>query len=240
MKWSRLSHIGLVRKSNEDNSCICDDIQLLAVADGMGGHKAGETASKLALEAMASYLRNNRQFLKDNPPEALRKAFDHANTTVYGYSRDEGEEFHGMGTTLTAVLPRGDKIFVAHVGDSRAYLVRGNMIKLLTSDHSLVNELVKNGGLTRQEAEKHPHRNILTRAVGTSPTVGVDVDVEPVKKGDIVILCTDGLSNLVDLDEMKKVATDGESLGEKAQQMIERALARGGDDNITVILYQVE
>ncbi len=240
MKWSKLSHIGLVRKINEDNSCVCDDIQLLAVADGMGGHKAGETASKLALDALAAYLRKNPQVLNDDPSEALRKAFDHANATVFGYSRDEGEKFHGMGTTLTAVLPKGDKIFVAHVGDSRAYLVRGDRIKLLTSDHSLVNELLRNGGLTQQEAANYPHRNILTRAIGTSPTVEADVNVEPVKKGDIVILCTDGLSNLVDLEEMKKMAAEKESLGEKAQQMIERALERGGDDNITVILYQVE
>jgi len=240
MKWSKLSHIGLVRKNNEDNCCVCDDIRLLAVADGMGGHRGGETASKLALEALAAYLRDNPAILRDDPAEALREAFRHANSMIYGFAHDEGEEFRGMGTTVTAVLPREDRIFVAHVGDSRVYLVRDNNIELLTVDHSLVNEMVRNGNLTVEEALNHPHRNVLTRAIGTSATVEVDVDTVPVLKGDIIILCTDGLSNLVDLDEIKLMAEEQEPLGDRARHFIEKALDRGGNDNITVVLYQVE
>lgn len=240
MKWSKLSHIGLVRKNNEDNSCACDDIQLLAVADGMGGHKAGEIASRLALEVLISYLRENSGTLAENPADALKMAFNHANTTVFSYAQADEDKFRGMGTTITAALPRGNNIYVAHVGDSRAYLVKGDEIKLLTTDHSLVNELVRNGGLTEEEAENHPQRNVLTRAIGTSTTVEADVDIIPIDKGDIVILCTDGLSKFVNLDEMKQMAGEQESLGDKAKHLIEQALAKGGDDNITVVLYQVE
>ncbi len=240
MNWSKQSHVGLARKNNEDYSCVCDDISLLAVADGMGGHKAGEIASKLALDALTSFLRENTAVLDEDPAEALKMAFRHANSMVLGYARVDGEKFRGMGTTITAVLPRGNQIYIAHVGDSRAYLVRGKEIKLLTSDHSLVNELLKNGSLTQEEAINHPQRNVLTRAIGTSPEVQVDVNNEPVDKGDIVILCTDGLSNFVSLDEIKQMAGEKEPLGEKAKSLIEQALRRGGDDNITVVLYQIE
>ncbi len=240
MKWSKLSHVGLVRKNNEDNCCVCDDIPLLAVADGMGGHKAGEVASKLALDAVAEYLRGNSLLIEKEPVEALKMALAHANTIVFGHSREDGEKFRGMGTTITAVLPRDDKIYIAHVGDSRVYQVRGDEINLLTSDHSLVNELVKSGGLTEEEAANHPQRNVLTRAVGTSPTVEVDVDINKVQNGDVIVLCTDGLSNRVDLEGIKKAAASDITLAERARLLVDMALERGGADNITVILYQVE
>lgn len=240
MKWSKLSHVGLVRKNNEDNSCICDDIRLLAVADGMGGHKAGEIASRLALEALVEYLRDHRDHLVADPEQALVQGFKVANRAVYDLARKDGEKFYGMGTTITAMIPQDDKIIVAHVGDSRAYKVSNNNIKLLTTDHSLVNELVKSGGITPEEAERHPQKNVLTRAIGTSPDVEVDVNIEPVSKGDIVVLCTDGLSNMVNLDEIKKMSETQESLQERVKHLTEMALDRGGEDNITVILYQVD
>ncbi|HWI54510.1 MAG TPA: protein phosphatase 2C domain-containing protein, partial [Desulfobacteria bacterium] len=148
MKWGKMSHIGLVRKNNEDNCCVCDDINLFAVADGMGGHKAGEIASRLALDELTSYLRINSPMLDGDPAEALRQAVYNANAAVLEFARTDGEKFRGMGTTITAAVYRENKIYVAHVGDSRAYLVRGEKIRLLTSDHSLVNELVKSGGIT--------------------------------------------------------------------------------------------
>ncbi|MCL4439468.1 MAG: Stp1/IreP family PP2C-type Ser/Thr phosphatase [Firmicutes bacterium] len=240
MKWSKLSHVGLVRKNNEDNCCVCEDIRLLAVADGMGGHKAGEIASKMALDELSSYLRENPETLHADPAQALKMAFGYANSVVFNYAREKGDKFRGMGTTITAVLPRGDKIFIAHVGDSRVYLVKGHEIKLLTNDHSLVNEMLKSGGLTEAEAENHPQRNILTRAIGTSSDVEVDVEIEPVAEGDIVVLCTDGLFNRVNLEEIKQMAGQEETLGERAKHLVERALDRGGSDNITVVLYQVE
>lgn len=240
MKWSKISHVGLVRKNNEDNSCVYDDIPLLAVADGMGGHRAGEIASKLALEALVSSLRENSEIAQDDPVKALKNALAYANTTVYERALEQADKFKGMGTTITAVIPRGDKIFIAHVGDSRVYLLRGNEIKLLTTDHSLVNELVMSGGLTQEEALNHPQRNVLTRAIGTGPSVEVDVSTEPVQKGDIILLCTDGLSNRVNLEEIKEMAGQDESLGKRAKHLIERALDQGGEDNITVVLCQVE
>lgn len=240
MKWSKLSHIGLVRKNNEDNSCVFEDIPLLAVADGMGGHKAGEVASKLALDSLAHCLRENSDTLQTDPDVAMERAFKYANAKVFDYASEHGEEFRGMGTTVTAIIPRGDDIYIAHVGDSRAYLVRGHEIKLLTDDHSLVNELLKSGGLTEEEAQNHPQRNILTRAIGTSQDVKVDIRKEPVTQGDIIVLCTDGLFNRVNLDEIMQMAGKAESLGERAKHLVERALERGGSDNITVVLYQVE
>ena len=240
MKWSKISHVGLVRKNNEDNSCVYDDIPLLAVADGMGGHRAGEIASKLALEALVSYLKENSDIVQKDPVGALKQAFGYANTTVYHRAQEEAEKFRGMGTTIAAVIPGGDKLYIAHVGDSRVYLLRGDEIRLLTTDHSLVNELVKSGGLTAAEAENHPQRNVLTRAIGTAPSVEVDIDIELTQRGDIIILCTDGLSNRVNLEEIKEMARQNESLGKRAKDLIERALAQGGDDNVTVVLYQVE
>jgi protein phosphatase len=240
MKWSKLSHIGLIRKNNEDNSCVFEDIPLLAVADGMGGHKAGEVASKLALDSLAHCLRENRDTLRTTPDQSLLQAFKYANSKVFDYAREHGDEFRGMGTTVTAIIPRGAKIYIAHVGDSRAYLVRGHEIKVLTDDHSLVNELLKSGGLTEAEAQNHPQRNILTRAIGTSQDVEVDIRTEPVAQGDIIVLCTDGLFNRVNLEEIKQMASQEESLGERAKHLVEMALDRGGADNITVVLYQVE
>ncbi|MBU7006620.1 Stp1/IreP family PP2C-type Ser/Thr phosphatase [Phosphitispora fastidiosa] len=240
MKWSKLSHVGLVRKNNEDNCCVCDDLQLLAVADGMGGHKAGEVASKLALDAISGYLRKNSAVLEEDPIEALQMAFRHANTTVYEYAQKDRENFRGMGTTVTAALIRGEKVYIAHVGDSRAYLVRGSVIKLLTSDHSLVNELLLNGSLTEEEAENHPQKNVLTRAIGTAASVDVDVVKENVIEEDIILLCTDGLSNMINVEEIGQMAGAGETLGARARHFIDKALDRGGDDNITVVLYQAE
>jgi serine/threonine protein phosphatase PrpC len=206
----------------------------------MGGHKAGEIASRLALEELTKYIRSNISDLENDPAGTLKKAIEYANSIVFGYAQKDSDKFRGMGTTVTAALPREDRVYIAHVGDSRAYLVGKNGIKILTIDHSLVNELVKSGGITEQEAENHPQKNVLTRAIGTSSCVDVDVSEEPVTRGDILILCTDGLSNLVDLDEIRRVAGEDESLRDRARHFIDRALERGGDDNITVVLYQVE
>lgn len=240
MKWSRLSHTGLVRKNNEDSSCVYDDIPLLAVADGMGGHQAGEIASHLALDALADYLKESKEALAANPQNVLNAGIKAANKAVYEFSRKDGGKLKGMGTTITALVPEGDKAYIAHVGDSRAYKVSHNRIKLLTVDHSLVNELVKSGGISQEEAEHHPQKNILTRAIGTSPDVEVDIDIEPIEPGDLFLLCTDGLSNQVNLDEIRDMAESPCPLGEKVKNLIEKALDRGGDDNITVVIYQVE
>ncbi|MFZ5641143.1 MAG: Stp1/IreP family PP2C-type Ser/Thr phosphatase [Bacillota bacterium] len=239
MKWSKVSHIGLVRKTNEDNSLVCEDLQLLAVADGMGGHQAGEVASRLALETIAAYVTRNNGAITANPGAVLQKALAEANKKIYQQARQE-PIYHGMGTTITAAFLTPGKVHLAHVGDSRAYLIHDGEIRLVTNDHSLVNELVKNGGITVDEANRHPHRNVLTRAVGSAPGVDVDLYEEAVVPGDILVLCTDGLSNLLSPDEIKDTVTAAATLDEGAAGLIDRALAGGGSDNITVILCMIE
>jgi protein phosphatase len=239
MKWSKVSHIGLVRETNEDNSLVCEDLQLLAVADGMGGHQAGEVASRLALETIAAYVKRNNGDITANPGAALIKALAEANKKIYQQAQQE-PVYHGMGTTITAAFLTPGKVNLAHVGDSRAYLIHNREIRLVTDDHSLVNELIKNGGITVDEASRHPHRNVLTRAVGSASRVDVDLYEVEVVPGDILVLCTDGLSNLLSPDEIRDTVNSGAALDEAAAGLIDRALAGGGSDNITVILCMIE
>jgi len=239
MKWSKLSHIGLVRKTNEDSSLVCEELQLLAVADGMGGHQAGEVASRLALDTISDYLFENKGHIDANPAGVLREALEEANQKIFRQAQQE-PDYHGMGTTITAALLPPGKMCLAHVGDSRAYLIRGGDIRLVTDDHSLVNELIKNGGITEDEASRHPHRNVLTRAIGSSAGVDVDIYEETTLPGDILLLCTDGLSNLLNPDEIREMVAAAPSLDGGAGNLVDQALARGGSDNITVVLCRVE
>ncbi|TLN08513.1 Stp1/IreP family PP2C-type Ser/Thr phosphatase [bacterium] len=239
MKWSKASHIGLVRKTNEDNSLVCEDLQLLAVADGMGGHQAGEVASRVALDTVSAYVTQNSGDIAANPGAVLQKALAEANQKIYRQARQESG-YHGMGTTITAAILLPGKAYLAHVGDSRAYLIHGGEIRLVTDDHSLVNELVKNGGITVDEASRHPQRNVLTRAVGSSAGVDVDLYEEATVRGDILLLCTDGLSNLLSPGEIRDIVTGVASLEEGTARLVELALAGGGADNITVILCMIE
>lgn len=239
MKWSKSSHIGLVRDTNEDYSLVCEDLQLLAVADGMGGHQAGEVASRLALDTIEAYVRQKSGKIHANPAGVLKKALEAANEKIFQQARQDSD-FHGMGTTITAVLLAVDRMYLAHVGDSRAYLVHGGEIRLITDDHSLVNELLKNGGITPDEASRHPHRNVLTRAIGSMAGVDIDTYEEKTTPGDILMLCTDGLSNLLSLEEMRETVVSAPSLEEGTTRLTEQALDRGGPDNITVILCMIE
>lgn len=239
MKWSKSSHIGLVRKTNEDNCLVFEDLKLLAVADGMGGHQAGEVASRLALDTIAQFVRANSSEMVENPAGTLQKALEAANNKIYSRSREQSE-YNGMGTTITAACIKDDKVYLAHVGDSRAYLIHNGEIRLVTDDHSLVNELVKNGGLSPDEASRHPQRNVLTRAIGSMPLVEVDIYEEQVNSGDILLLCTDGLSGLLSLDEISETVRGASSMEDGTGRLVEQALGRGGPDNITVILCMIE
>lgn len=235
MHVSSLSDIGLVRKTNEDNHLVQEEKGLFIVADGMGGHKGGQLASALAIQTIDRFLQSEEKF--ENKGVALCLAFKAANAKIFREATVS--ENQGMGTTVTAVKIFNSKAYIAHIGDSRAYLIRNNQIKLITNDHSLVGELLRSGEITQEEALIHPHRNVLIRALGTELDVDVDLTELELVSNDILLLCTDGLSNLVRDEEILKIITQ-HRVNEGAQYLVQRALDLGGLDNITVILVHYE
>ena len=237
--------VGLRRSGNEDNFVLWvgdrgrerDSLgALLVVADGMGGANAGEVASQLAA---ATVLGTYRELGAADPVAALEQAITRANAVVYEQARQNPEQ-RGMGTTCTAVAIRGARLWLAHVGDSRAYLVRGETFRRLTHDHSLVAELVERGHLTPAEALSDPRRNQLTRCVGAMPEVAADVSQfeETLVPGDTVLLCSDGLHGLVSEGEIAMIAGD-RGPAETCDELIAMAKDRGGPDNITVLVARV-
>lgn len=234
------SHIGKVRQLNEDMAwcgTLQSGIAAAIVADGMGGHNAGEVASELAVDSLVASINNwdGNTPIRDNGPwitQMIRKA----NSAIYD-TASLNAQYHNMGTTVVVALLDQQGGLVGHVGDSRAYRLRNGRMEQLTEDHTLVNELTKSGQLSPEEAVNHPRRNVLTRALGTDPEVEVDVQVIEWRQGDQLMLCSDGLTNMVDFDQLQLSLNDGDaSLEEKADRLIELALEAGGDDNVTVAL----
>lgn len=225
---------GMKREINEDYVLTLKgtNYQLLIVADGMGGHNAGEIASKLASMTVRDYVFEAYSNTKDKE-ELLRTAISKANDTVY--SKAQGNKnLAGMGTTLTSILVTGMNIYFGHVGDSRAYIITDNGIRKVTEDHSLVQELINNGSITECEAINHPQRNLITRAVGTEKSVNVDTGCETIGKDDAILLCSDGLTNYVTNDEIYEIVR--EKKAEAVEELINIANKRGGSDNISIIL----
>lgn len=235
--------VGKVRSENQDFGALTNAQEeaqshaggrLLIVADGMGGHRGGATASRLAADTVKSeYLSS----ATGDPAIALHEALAMANARIFAESQTN-PDLRGMGTTTSALVVRGNQAWLAHVGDSRIYLVRGDGIKQLTDDHSLVATMVREGLLTAQEAETHPRRNVLQRSVG----VGEDVDIDirgpfDVQENDTFILCSDGLHGLVKEEEIARVARL--SLDAAAGEFVRLALERGAPDNVTVIVARV-
>lgn len=235
MRWSQATDVGKVRQRNEDSILVAADIGLFAVADGMGGHRAGEVASSLALNKLEMHMRS---VAGDSVGDALAEGVRLANTSVFETSERE-PALKGMGTTLTAALIRNNRVVLSHVGDSRAYVIRKAEITQLTRDHSLVQELYSVGGITRDQAREHPHRNILTRALGTAREVEVDMAAIEPQRGDLLLLCSDGLTALVEDSEILKLCVRSRNLDEAAAGLIRAALDRGGNDNISVILIEI-
>ncbi|RJQ24907.1 MAG: Stp1/IreP family PP2C-type Ser/Thr phosphatase [Peptococcaceae bacterium] len=236
MKWTQVTDIGLTRLINEDSLCVCPEIELFAVADGMGGHQAGEIASRLALQVIEQELKNRLPETSD-PSAVLLEAVKGANEALFQAARRK-PEWRGMGTTVTACLKRDDELISAHVGDSRAYLIRKETIVQLTEDHTLVHELVKNGGISREQAYFHPQRNVLTRALGTEPVVAVDLRRTRVTPRDLLLLCTDGLTAYLRKEEILALLKSAPGLEASAGTLLREALARGGADNITIVLVE--
>lgn len=242
MKMVYLSDVGRVRPVNEDSAWVSrleQGYTLGIVADGMGGHQAGDTASKLAVETITQDIVSLAPGLSVQAcAEALKAAILHANEVVFRKA-SEHDEYHNMGTTVVAVLLSGREGVVGHIGDSRAYQFRQDDLILLTEDHSLVNELVKSKQISEEEASVHPRRNVLTRALGTDSDVEVDLDHIILETGDILLLCSDGLSNYVSKEEMTlTLGLDDLSLQDRADRLLQLALNAGGDDNITVALLE--
>jgi protein phosphatase len=222
---------GLVRPENEDQFCIEKNLGFLAVADGMGGHASGEVASKMAIDIVRDYLKNEKEPLSNRMTSGIRLA----NKSIYDASRSQSQ-WNGMGTTIVAVLLGGKRLSIAHVGDSRVYLVRGGNIEQITDDHTIVSEQVQKGLMTREEAVQSDMRHILTRALGIAPDVNVDVDELTLSEGDRFVLCSDGLSELVSEGEILSTVLSRGRPEIACDQLIEMANQRGGDDNITVIV----
>ncbi len=238
MKIFSLTDIGRKREVNQDYVYVTDKPvghvpNLFVVADGMGGHKAGDFASKYAVQVLEEHVRNHsgmgpELIITDAVREANRKIVEKA-------KQDTGLE--GMGTTLVVATIIEHTLYFANVGDSRLYLIRDE-IKQLSKDHSLVEEMVRVGGINEEEAKHHPDKNIITRAIGAKDDVEVDFFEYRLQKGDIILMCTDGLTNMVDDDEIFRIVKGGRDVVETAMQLVEKANENGGKDNIGIVLVE--
>ena len=242
-----LTDVGRKRNHNEDSYLIDDELQLYVVADGMGGHAGGGTASRIAVETIDKELRKIRDSkenpfassapLQDSPlPEAIRSAVERACLSIFNAAQED-PRLAGMGTTVISLMVKDDSAFLAHVGDSRAYLVRGDLIQQISEDHSLVNEQIKAGMITPEEAKHSRYKNIITRSVGFEEEVQVDVMGLVAEAGDTFVLCSDGLANMLDDKELLDVVRNTK-FEDTPKKLIDLANERGGDDNITVIVVQ--
>lgn len=241
MRVAERSDIGRVRSVNEDRALVLPEVDgmvVAVVADGMGGHQAGDVASKMAAEKIREELsRLSPAASVEERREAVRLAVEAANHDVFLHA-SQREQLHGMGTTVVVTVATSDHLVIGHIGDSRAYLTDGSGLNQLTEDHSLVNELVKNGQITPEEASRHPRRNVLLRALGTDAHSLVDVHDFTWSQGDILLICSDGLSGLVEKEELLKVLQEKNPLDSKVNELVDKALSAGGDDNITVVLIE--
>ncbi len=232
LRTGSVSDTGKVRKRNEDAHLVqlSQEIKKIAVADGMGGHQGGHVASRLALEVIGNYQMNSSSLKED-----MGKAVYEANKKIKTRAGSD-PELEGMGTTITFLGILDRKGVVAQVGDSRLYLFREGELRRITQDQSLVEEMVRQGKLTQEEAEIHPQRNVLLQALGVEEEIEVDFYELSLMDGDLFLLCTDGLTGLVTEDELAEFIKEQGDLQNRAQKLVDLANARGGHDNITVVL----
>jgi serine/threonine protein phosphatase PrpC len=223
---------GRKRRRNEDSYVI--DPPLFAVADGMGGAQAGEVASRLAAAAFREF--HGADDL--DPEERLVAIIQEANRRIFERASDDAQ-VSGMGTTITAALVASEGLVIGHVGDSRAYRLRDNQFEQLTDDHSLVADLVRSGRLTPEEADVHPQRSVITRALGTDPEVDVDTFTVGAESGDLFLLCSDGLTTMVGDEDISKLLTAARDLEQAGKGLVKAANRAGGEDNVTVVLFRL-
>jgi len=241
MKTLGNSDIGRIRQNNEDAfrfGSFDDGVTWAVVCDGMGGAAGGQIASSIAADMVGKKIEKcyNRSMSESSLENMLLSAITTANVTVY--DRAIADEFlSGMGTTIVAAVIKNGVASIAHVGDSRAYLIHEGALQLLTKDHSLVQEMLDNGQITEEEFENHPVKNIITRALGVAEQVEIEFDTTELQKGDVLFLCTDGLSGTVSKQEMLEVYSKY-SFDQFTSKLIERANRAGGKDNITVVAVQ--
>ena len=240
LETASLTHIGQVRQKNEDASGFSkpsgkkqreEKGTIFVVADGMGGHRGGEIASKLAVDTIISTYYDSDE---PDPTQALSEAFKKANKLIHDKSQSEVELF-GMGTTCTTMVVLDSHAYFAHVGDSRAYVLRNKELRQITEDHSLVGEMVRSGILTDEDAQRHPKRNVITRSLGTHEELAADFPMSPFKlaDGDVFLLCSDGLTSLVSDNEIRDVLSAA-SPKNACTALVDLANDKGGKDNITV------
>lgn len=233
---------GKVREMNQDYFYISnslDEIQLFILADGMGGYNGGEIASKLAVETAKNYIENNFRDIdkdRDSIIQLLGSSIEYANMVIYEKSK-ENSELQGMGTTIEICLIYNNKVYIGHVGDSRIYRIRKEFLRKLTQDHSYVQKLVKEGTITKEEAAHHPQKNMLMKALGCNAFVEPDVMVKGFLKDDILIMCSDGLTNMVEQETIYKIASQ-KNIEQASKDLVELANNNGGYDNITVIIIK--
>jgi len=245
------TNVGRKRNHNEDNLAIFSEFGLYVVADGMGGHASGEVASKMAIDTLREFF----SATSDDPERTWPYKMDRskgyeenrlitgiklANLRIFESAQRDPRQ-RGMGTTIVAIFAVVDGVYVAHVGDSRVYRVRDGKLEQLTEDHSLVGELVRRGKLTPQQAEEHPQRSVITRALGPEASVQVDTFSVAAQPGDVFLLCSDGLTSMVtSVETMEDILREADSLDAAARRLIDAANENGGRDNITVVLFRIE
>ena len=239
-----MTDVGRRRNHNEDNFLINDEMNLYVVCDGMGGHKGGEVASAIAVhtieESFSSldWSTQPDEFPEDLAREQVRFSIILAGRKIHEIAR-ENPSFQGMGTTCVALFVSHNNAYIGHVGDSRCYLMRNDEITQLTEDHSWVNQQILLGNLTEEEGKKHKLKNVITRSLGYAEEVEVDILMRPLMSGDYLLLCSDGLSNLVEPEELKEHMISY-GVQAAARQLINLACERGGDDNITVLIVRID
>jgi len=250
VRFSGETNIGLKRAHNEDSFLLPDDERLALVADGMGGHASGEVASKMAVETVAEHFKATQDDGEITWPykldhsdrydaNRLINAIKLANLKIYDRAQRE-ESCHGMGTTLVSAMFLDDKVLIGHVGDSRVYRMRDGQLSQLTEDHSLLNDYIKMKKLSSDEAGKFPHKNVIVRALGMKESVQVDVLADPFRLGDVYLLCSDGLSGMIDDAGMQHILSEESDLDKACELMIQAANRNGGVDNITCVLARLE
>lgn len=241
MKAFAKSDVGKAREVNEDYYYISkeeDKVQVYILADGMGGYNGGEIASRLATVTALSYIQNNFESIskeKEDILNLIKSAMEYANMVVYEKASQD-KELEGMGTTLEVCLIYNNKAYIGHIGDSRIYRIRKEFIRKLTHDHSYVQKLVKDGTITKEEAKHHPKKNMLTKALGCTTFIEPDVTIKGFIKDDIILMCSDGLTNMLEEQKIYEIVKEQGDLA--AEKLVEKANENGGYDNITAIVIR--